>query len=460
MTAQQTEVDLIIRGGSVVTMNSSREIIKDGALAVRGTDIVAVGKREDIDAKYRAKKVLGSSEDLVTPGFIDAHNHPIHFASKGATDDMQFKPRIKNIIGPYEHVLTEEEIYLNSCATFAEMISNGTTCFNDPGSMHEDGVGRAAEELGMRGILAYESADRGGDAWKDEPWQEQLEKSEAVIEKWNGAAGGRLRAWFSLKSPQRVSDELCLAAKQCADKHNVSIHSHVSMSKAVVQAPGFQSPIQRYHRLGLLGPNLYLIHLVHVLPQDIELMAKHQVRVVHCPGRSMLGAGGVFTTGTIPELMAAGVVVALGSDAGAVSRFLDMVRQMYLAATGHKEARLDATLVGAYKAFEMCTVDAALAMRWDDQIGSLEPGKKADINILDTSAPEMHPNPHDNPIPNLIYSGSGAATKTTIINGKIVMEDRQIKTIDVPSLMKELGKAAPHILARINAKVQSRWPVI
>lgn len=456
----QTEVDLIIRGGSVVTMNASRQIIRDGAIAVKGTIIVEVGKRADIDARYRAKKMLGGADDLVTPGFIDAHNHPIHFASKGATDDMLFKPRIKNIIVPYEHVLTEEETYLNACATFVEMISNGTTCFNDPGSMHEDDVGRAAEQVGMRGILAYEAADRGGEVWQDEPWQEQLEKSEAVIEKWNGAAGGRLRAWFSLKSPHRVSDELCLAARACADKHHVGIHGHVSMSKAKAQAADFQSPIQRYHRLGLLGPDLYLIHLGHVLPQDIALLAANQVRVVHCPGRSMLGAAGVFSTGTIPELLAAGVVVALGSDAGAVSRFLDMVRQMYLAATGHKEARLDATLVGAYKAFEMCTVAAALAMAWDDQIGSLEVGKKADINILDTTAPELHPNPHDNPIPNLVYSGSGAATKTTIIDGQIVMEDRQIRTIDVPALMKELGKSAPHILGRINAKVQSRWPII
>jgi len=459
-TASQTEVDYIIHGGSVVTMNASRHIIRDGAVAVKGKTIVAVGKREEIEAKHRAKKVLGGREDLVTPGFIDAHNHPIHFATKGATDDMQFQPRFKNIIVPYEHALNEEDTYLNSCATFVEMIANGTTCFNNPGSLNEDGVGRAAKEIGIRGVLAYEAADKGGGLWEDLPWQDVLDKSEAVVEKWNGAADGRLRAWFSLNNPHRVSDELCLAVKERAAKHDVNIHGHVTMPKALAQAPGFQSPIQRYGRLGLLSPSLYLVHLVHVLPQDIELLATNQVRVVHCPGRSMLGAGGVFATGTIPELMAAGVLMALGSDAGAVSRFLDMVRQMYLAATGHKDARLDATLVGSYKAFEMCTVDAARAMRWDDEIGSLEPGKKADINILDTTAPEMHPNPHQNPIPNLVYSGSGAATKTTLIDGQIIMEDRQIKTIDVPALMKELGKAAPQMLGRINAKVQSRWPIL
>jgi 5-methylthioadenosine/S-adenosylhomocysteine deaminase len=459
-TSSPTEVDLVIQGGSVVTMNSARHIISDGAVAVKGTTIVAVGKREEINRKHRAKRVIGSRDDIVTPGFIDAHNHPIHFATKGATDDMQFQPRFKNIIVPYEHGLTEEDTYLNSCATFVEMISNGTTCFNNPGSLHEDAVGRAAQEVGLRGILAYEAADKGGGLWEDLPWQEVLAQSEAVVEKWNGAADGRLRAWFSLNNPHRVSDELCLAVKERAAKHDVNIHGHVTMPKAVAQAPGFQSPIQRYHRLGLLSSNLYLVHLVHVLPQDIELMAANNVRVVHCPGRSLLGAGGVFATGTIPELIAAGVLMALGSDAGAVSRFLDMVRQMYLAATGHKDARLDATLVGAYKAFEMCTVDAARAMRWEEEIGSLEAGKRADINVLDTSVPEMHPNPHLNPIPNLIYSGSGAITKTTLIDGQIVMEDRHIKTIDVPGLMKELGKAAPEMLGGINAKVESRWPIL
>ena len=454
-----TEVDVIIQGGSVVTMNASRQIIRDGAVAVKGKTIVAVGKRQDLEAKYRAKKVLGGKDDLVTPGFIDAHNHPIHFATKGAIDDMQFQQRFKNIVVPYEHGLTEEDTYLNSCATFVEMISNGTTCFNNPGSLHEDGVGRAAEEIGIRGILAYEAADKGGGLWEDTPWKDVLDQSEAVVKKWNGAADGRLRAWFSLNNPHRVSDELCLAVKEKAAKYDVNIHGHVTMPKAVATAPGFQSPIQRYHRLGLLNEKLYLIHMVHVLPQDIELLAENNVRIVHCPGRSLLGAGGVFATGTIPELLAAGIVMALGSDAGAVSRFMDMVRQMYLAATGHKDARLDATLVGSYKAFEMCTVDAAKAMRWEE-IGSLEAGKQADINILDTSAPEMHPNPHDNPIPNLIYSGSGAATKTTLIDGKVVMEDREIKTIDVPALMKELGRAAPQMLGRINAKVQSRWPIV
>lgn len=454
-----TEVDVIIKGGSVVTMNASRQIIRDGAVAVKGKTIAAVGKRQDVEAKYRAKKVIGGKDDLVTPGFIDAHNHPIHFATKGAIDDMQFQQRFKNIVVPYEHGLTEEDTYLNSCATFVEMISNGTTCFNNPGSLHEDGVGRAAEEIGIRGILAYEAADKGGGLWDDTPWKDVLDESEAVVKKWNGAADGRLRAWFSLNNPHRVSDELCLAVKEKAAKYDVNIHGHVTMPKAVATAPGFQSPIQRYQRLGLLSDRLYLIHMVHVLPQDIELLAKNNVRIVHCPGRSLLGAGGVFATGTIPELLAAGIVMALGSDAGAVSRFMDMVRQMYLAATGHKDARLDATLVGSYKAFEMCTVDAAQAMRWDD-IGSLEVGKKADINVLDTSAPEMHPNPHDNPIPNLIYSGSGAATKTTLIDGKVVMEDREIKTIDVPALMKELGKATPQMLGRINAKVQSRWPIV
>lgn len=460
-TGQPAEADLIINGGSVVTMDAQRRIIADGAVAIRGQKIASVGKRDEIARGFRATRTIEARNDLIIPGLIDAHNHPVHFMTKGAIDDLTFQYRFKNIIVPYERALTETETYLNACATFVEMISNGTTCFNDPGSIYGNSVGRAATDTGIRGILAYESSDVGGglEGGPDEGhWQAVVEKSEKLMDQWQGAANGRLRVWFALNNPHRVSDELCIAMRDRAAARKVSIHGHMSISKQNALNPDFHSPAHRYHRLGLLGPNLYLIHLVHIVPADIELLVSHQVKGVHCPGTSLHGAWGAISHGTIPELLAAGMVMGLGSDAGAVSRFLDMVRHMYIAAAAHKDARLDATIMGCYKAFEMATIDGARAMMWDDEIGSIEPGKKADISIFDMSAPEYHPNPHRNPIANLVYSGSGASAKTVIIDGVAVMQDRQVKTIDVPALMAEVDNVTTRLLGA-QPTTYSKWPV-
>src|ERR1700753_1249321 len=395
MTDAGIDVDFVVEGGSVVTMDAEKRIISDGAGAIRGQRIEAGGKREDITRKYRAKRTISARKDLVIPGLIDAHNHPVHFMTKGAIDDLTFQYRFKNIIVPYARALTETETYLNACATFVEMISNGTTCFNDPGSIYGDGVGRAASDVGIRGTLAYESSDVGGglEGGPDEGnWKSVIDKSESLMERWQGAADGRLRVWYALNNPHRVSDDLCIAVRDRAAARKLGIHGHMSISKQNALHPEFHSPVRRYHRLGLLNPNLYLIHFVHIVPDDIKLLASHQVKGVHCPGTSMHGAWGAICHGTIPELLAAGVVMGLGSGARAGSRFLDMVRHMYIAAAAHKDARLDATIMGCYKAFEMATIDGARAMLWDDEIGSIEVGKKADISILDVSGPEFQPN--------------------------------------------------------------------
>ncbi|MGN6459799.1 MAG: amidohydrolase family protein [Pseudolabrys sp.] len=452
-------VDLLILGGTVVTMDAQRRIIADGAVAIKADRIVAVGKRAELEIRYHASQSIEAAGDLITPGLIDGHNHPIHFMTKGAIDDMAFLPRFKNIVVPYEHGLSEEETHLNALATFVEMISHGTTCFNDPGNMHPDGVGRAAQDIGIRGIVALEAADKSGGLGEDAAWQDVLAESEDVISRWNGAEDGRIRAWFSLNNPHRVSDELCVAVKGRADALGVGIHGHVTIPKKMALDPNFQSPLRRYEKLGVLGPNLCLVHLVHVVPEDVHLLVDHDVKTVHCPGASMLGGNGSFAHGTIPELIDAGVVMALGSDAGAVSRTIDLVRQMYLVSAGHKDVRLSPSVVNCYKAFEMVTLDAAKTMLWDDEIGSLEVGKKADIVIMDTSAPEMHPNPHANPIANLVYSGTGKATKTVVIDGRIVMRDRTFETIDVSALMAQIGSVTTSVLGRLNAGVKSAWPI-
>jgi 5-methylthioadenosine/S-adenosylhomocysteine deaminase len=461
--SQVTAVDTIVNGGSIVTMNAQRHILQDGAIAIRGQSIVAIGKREEIHRDYRATKTIDARNDIVTPGFIDGHNHPMHYMSKGSIDDMPFQYRFPNVIMPYEKALTDEEMYLNSCATFAEMLMNGTTCFNDPGTFHPDAVGRAATELGIRGIIAYDTADQawGSTTYKGEGRAKaEVDKAEATVKKWTGAADGRLRAWFCIISPDRCSDGLCFDVFERAKRYGVGIHTHLFVMPKDYKRPGFVSPVHRYKELGLLAPNLYAAHLGCIVQEDIDLLVEHGVKGVTCPGRSLFGSGGYIAHGTIPEMIASGMNLALGTDAAAVSRFLDMVRQMYIIGCGYKDSRVDPLMIGAYKAFEMATIDCAKGMLWDDEIGSLEAGKKADLNIIDASVSELHPNPLRNPVQNLVYAGSGAATKTVMIDGKVVMEDRVLKTIDMPALMKEVDRATDLLLARTNISIKPKWPVI
>jgi 5-methylthioadenosine/S-adenosylhomocysteine deaminase len=460
------KVSLVVTGGTVVTMNGKRQIFRDGFVAIDGQQIIDVGRRRDLKGKYEAAHAIDATDRMVIPGLIDAHNHPIHFVSRGIADDLEMTHRSYERVWPYERNLTPDEAYISAACTFVEMISNGTTCFADPGSHYPASVAAAARDVGIRGIVAYEEWDieesRRGRLY-GESSEEALEKAEEVVERWNATQDGRLRAWFSLVRPAHVSDELCVRTKERADALGVGIHAHLHVwppGRESEEIIGAESAISRYANLGVLGPNLLTVHLGTVIENEVALLKGNDVKAVHCPSASMLGGFGVIALGTFPEMIDAGLTIGLGTDGGAISRFIDMVRVMYLAACGHKDARMNPTAVGAYKAFEMTTIEGARALLWDEDIGSLEPGKKADVAILDVDGYEWHPNPLDNPISNLVYSATGRSTRTVIVDGRVIMEDCVLNTIDAQTLMNESNGSAKQVLARLGIEVGPNWPVV
>ena len=452
--------DLLVTGGALITMDAERRVIHDGAVAVREGLIDAVGPRAELERDYPDARRIGSANALITPGLIDAHNHPIHYLSKGLADDLELSDRSYRHIWPFEAALTDDEAYVSSLGTFAEMIRHGTTCFCDPGSYRPDAVASAARDIGIRGIVTRESwdiPDPNAPVAHTESVDEALGRGQEFIERWNGAADGRLGAWFSLVRPTHVSDELCMRTKERADALDVGIHGHLVASRTsdadTRRVVGGGSAVARYQQLGLLDSNLCLAHLGWIGPDDLELLVGGDVKAVHCPSASMLGGFGVIAHGTFPEMQEAGLTVALGSDAGAISRFLDLVRVMYLAACAHKDARIDPTVLGAHAAFEMATVGGARALLWSDRIGSLEPGKAADIVVFDTDGLDWHPNPLRNPIANLVYSASGSSVSTVIIDGVPVMEDRVLGRVDGEELLGRLDRTADQVLARLGISV-------
>jgi 5-methylthioadenosine/S-adenosylhomocysteine deaminase len=461
------EVDLMITGAAVITMDAERRILRDGAVAVRDGTIVAVGPRIELTAAHTASKTLGGRSSIVTPGLIDAHNHPTHYLSKGLADDVELSRRSYERIWPFEASLSEEEAYVGAVGTFVEMVRNGTTCFCDPGGYQPNAVARAARDVGIRGIVARETWDvldpHAPASHRDEP-EAAVEKAEEVVVAWHGACGDRIRAWFSLVRPSHVSDELCRRVKERADARGVGIHGHLVVSRTTDpntrRVVGEGSAICRYDRLGLLAPNLALAHLGWVGPEEIALLASSDVKVVHCPSASMLGGFGVVAHGTFPEMVLAGLTVALGTDAGAISRFLDMVRVTYLAACAHKDARIDPEVMGAYWAFECATIGGARALLWETEIGSLESGKRADISVFDADEVEWHPNPAANPVANLVYSASGRSASSVVVDGRVLMEDRSMTSVDLAAVVAEADTVAGGVLSRIGHRPKPRWPVI
>jgi cytosine/adenosine deaminase-related metal-dependent hydrolase len=458
--------DLVIAGGVIATMDERRRLIGDGALAIKDGRILAVGKAAEIEPRFAATERIDAAGKLVLPGLIDGHNHPVHFLSKGMIDDMPFPARWQNRVWPYEAGLSAEETEVAATGTMIEMIRHGTTCFADPGTFRPEAVAAAAARVGIRAVvsrLTWDVHDPSAPAEYSDTTESALAKGEDLIARLGGSAGGRVRAWFSLVRGAHVTDALCRRVKERADALGVGIHAHLCTTPgeiAAARARWGMAPVERYRRLGVLGANAYLVHMGWIENGDVGLLKDADASVVHCPSASMFGGFGCIAHGKFPELVAAGVRVVLGTDAAAVSRFLDMVRVMYLAACAHKDAKIDPTVIGAHRALEMATVAAAKALLWDgpDGIGVLVPGKRADAIILDTDGIEWQPNPLANPIGNLVYGSTGQAVRTVVIDGRVVLRDRCLTTLDEAAYLARARTVSAAVLGRIGAPLAPSWP--
>lgn len=463
-----TSARKLIAGGAVVTMDAGRRIILDGAVLVEGNRIARVGKASDLlpGCEADGTEIVDAKDCLICPGFIDAHNHPAHFLSKGLLDDIELSRRWATRLYPFDTGISGENCYWGSIGTFAEMLLNGTTCFNDPGGFHPAETIRAAERIGIRGVVTRSVTDLH-DPNRPTPDSVMGSADEvvAMVERLHadhhGSADGRMRVWMGLRSSIATSDELCRKVAASAERLGVGIHVHLAVTPGETSqslAKWGKRPVARFGDLGLLQPNLLAVHMGAVDRAEVDLLAGRGVMIVHCPSASMFGSFGCISHGFFPEMIAAGMTVGLGSDAAAISRFLDMVRVMYLAACGHKDARYDAEVMGAHKAFEMATIDGARALMWDDGIGSLEPGKLADITIVEMTGLEWQPRPLVNPVANLVYSSSGSAVRSVMVDGRWIVRDRKLLTINEAELREATRLSAEDALVRTGLPVETRWP--
>lgn len=452
------KVDLLITAGCIVTVDAERRILFDGAIAVEGSNIVAVGPRAELMDIFAPARHIDEPEGLVVPGFIDAHTHPIDSLIPGMCDDTPQFVRLSQRVIPYEDQLDDEDAFLAAKASFIEMIRHGTTTFVDGAGPQPDAIARAAIDTGIRGVITRKLTDVAGPfGGRVEALEDAIAGAEETVAKYRGGPDSLIRAAYNIDMPIVASDALLSRVAEASAARGVGVVSHLIGRQSLETTNSRNADIHRLQKANLLGPDLLLAHIGWIPKGDVELLAATDTQVAHCPGSSFVGGNGWVSHGVIPDLVAAGANVALGTDASIISRSLDMVRTMYLAACAHKDARQDPLIMNPFHVFEMATIGGARAARWSDRIGSLEAGKAADLAIFDISGPEWWPDPLGNAVPNLVYGGSGRDARTVVINGIVAMENRQFPQEDLQTLAKAVDKASRRALTRLGGR-RVTWP--
>ena len=454
--ADSREVDLVIERGIVLPMTGENDLIWDGAVAIDGSRIVGLGTTEDLRRDYRAKRTIDAHEHLLMPGLVNTHMHLFGAFARGLVNDLSFTPWIQKKFYVTSRGLNPDNYYLGTQFTSVEMLKTGTTAFLDCGTYQglEEPAVRGVEEAGIRAVLARAMADVSDDlaeylSRSDTVTKENLEHAEQFIESFDKAGDGRIRAWPCPIQVTSSSDELCTGSMELAERFDVGVVTHSNVDREDIEAHDLlfgSRPIERFESLGILNRRFVGTHMAWLSEREIDLVLQRKAAAIHCPSASMKGAYGAMSKGRFPELMDRGGTVGLGTDGPAASCFLDMFREVHLAAVGHKEARLDWTLISPYEALELATLGSARAMLMEDEIGSLEIGKRADIILLDLMRPEMVPWHEDNLLSNLVYSATGNIVDTVIVDGRIVVQEGEVTTVDEQAVLREMQKEAPRFV--------------
>ena len=446
---QGKEGDILIAGGTLLTMSAKMEIIEDSIIVVKNGIIVAVEKRGDQkNASYSAKEMIDASGCIVMPGLVNTHTHLPMVCFRGMADDLPLMEWLTNHIFPAEtRFVNKKMIYDGAMLAMAEMILSGTTTFCD-GYFFEDTIAEAVLATGMRAIVAQGFADF---ATPDNPkYERMMEAADRFVKRWKPHAPMITPAFFC-HSPYTCSPATLVNVKKAAREADILFLTHLLENKdeidTIISLYG-KKPVQHLYDLGILDDQTVAVHCNWLTEEEMRIFADLGVRVSHNPESSMKLAAGVAP---IPEMLKLGITVGLGTDGCASNNDLDMFREMDTAAKIHKVTSLNPIVMNAQKVLEMATLGGAKLLGLDDRIGSIEVGKQADIILVDMNQP--HLTPLYNCYSQLVYAARGADVKTSIINGRVVMKDRQLRTMDLNAVMENVRNIAANIIARRKAEI-------
>ena len=460
MSGDRAEVEALLRHALIVTMDEERRILADGAVAVDSGRIVAVGRDADLVGEFEAAQVRNLQGALVHPGLVDAHVHTGLDLLRGLVSESSAD--WTEVEAPYIRDKTGEDEYLSTLLCCMEMVSNGSTVYSDTGSSDDLGAAaRATELVGVRGMPGHFVADRAGeiDTWH-QPVEGCLRALREQCERYPFRDGGRVRCAVSIAGMETASDRLLVEAKRFADERGIPMIMHQSWDEAEVSealAAHGRRPIEHLADLGVLGPGLTLVHMIHLDEGEEDLIAESGTRIVHCPSASLRRAKGAFRAGRIVEMLDRGVTVGLGSD-GHSGRH-DIMRQVYLAACVHREVRNRIPVVSAQSAFEMATLHGAAALSMADEVGSLVPGKWADLVVHATDRIDSRPRFRD-PIVNVAYHALGSTVDSVMVGGEFIYDHGRFTRFDEAQVLREMDERARVIESRYGMRAPGAWPLI
>ena len=382
-----------------------------------------------------ADKIIDAEGKILLPGLINTHTHLSMTLFRGLADDLSLDSWLNDHIWPMEANLNGDYCYIGALLGAVELIKSGTTTFSDMYFYMED-VARAVDDAGIRAVLSYGMIDFS-DAERREA---EIKENMALYDACNGMADGRIKVFFGPHSPYTASEELLVKVRELADEHNIGIHIHVSETQKEINDSlderGIR-PFEYLEKIGFLGPDVVAAHCVWLSDEEIEIIKKHGVKVSHNPCSNMKLASGVAP---VSKLIENDICVSIGTDGASSNNNLDLIEELKTASLLQKVSTLDPKVLTSDEAIEMATIKGAEALGLDDEIGSIEVGKKADIILIDTNSANMVPD-SSSLSSNVIYSANGSNVDTTICNGKILMENKKLTTLDEDEIYAKAKQA-------------------
>ena len=430
-------VDILITHGTILTMDSDGRGVEDGAVAVRADRIVAIGKAEELQA-FRTSREIDARGGIVMPGLVNTHTHAAMTCFRGLADDMPLMTWLNDHIFPAEAKLDAHMVYSGTLLACAEMIRSGITCFCDM-YLFEGAVAEAAKSAAMRAVVGEVLYDFPSPNYG--PIESGFAYTQELIDKWRDDA--LITIAVEPHSPYLCSAELLRQADAISLEHQVPLVIHVSETASEVDkslAERGKTPVAYLADLGILSPRLLACHCVVLKPGDMDLLKNFGVKVAHNPESNMKLASGIAP---VPEMIRQGICVGLGTDGCASNNNLDIFSEMDTAAKLHKVNLLDPTVMNAETVVYMATAEGAKALGLQGITGSLEPGKRADIIVIDMDKP--HLTPMYSPYSHLVYAVKADDVATSIINGRVVMEDRRLLTLDMEGVMADVNRISTKI---------------
>ncbi len=449
---------IYFKNGYILTMNGSNQVYAHGSLLVEGDRIRAVGTVDEQQIRGDAE-VIDLHGRYLLPGFVNTHVHTSQQISRGVGDDVDFITWLHKRMWPFESNMTEEDSYVSTLMCCLEQIRAGVTSFAEPGGQFVSGMAKAVTEAGLRAKLAKSVMDCGEGL--PEIWQrtteEELDQQIDDLKKYHNTADGRVQVWFGLRTIFNNTDALIVKTKELADKYGVGVHMHVAEAKSEIeytQKVYGEPTVTHLHKLGVLDKNLLAVHTVWLTNEEIDLFKKYDVKVSHNPASAMR----VLGFAKIPQMLDKKVCVSIGTDGASSSNRMDMVDEMWLTSLIHKGWRLDSTVVPSEDILCMATKNGARALLDEEVYGSLEPGKKADLIVINPHGPSMMP--VNDRIAALVTAMHSSNIESTMCDGKWLMKERKILTLDEEAILKEAQERSEAIYKRAGIVLPDRFPVI